>query len=122
LPQVIAEALRGAVEFRGQNGDLPVAISLREKDLSGRELLALAREIIAVTRPARAALLINGRLDVALAAGADGIHLPADGLAPADVRAIAPHLTIGVSTHAPHELEAAARQGASFAVYGPIFF
>jgi thiamine-phosphate pyrophosphorylase len=121
LPRVIAAALQGAARFRDENGKLPIAVSLREKDLSSRILLALARDLFAVTRAAGARLFINGRIDVALAVGADGVHLPGDGLSPDDVRAIAPALSVAVSTHAPAELNEAARQGADFAVFGPIF-
>jgi thiamine-phosphate pyrophosphorylase len=121
LPQVVAAALRGVEPFREADGTLPVAVSLREKDLGGRELLALARELAAITRAARARLFINGRVDVALAAGADGVHLPGNGLAPADVRAIAPMLAIAVSTHTKKEIEVAAQAGVAFAVFGPVF-
>src|SRR6059058_4744886 len=51
------------------------AVQLREKDLPGRELLALAERLRAATARAKALLLVNDRIDVALAAGADGVHL-----------------------------------------------
>jgi thiamine-phosphate pyrophosphorylase len=90
-------------------------------DLGGRYLLALARALMAVTAAAGARLYVNGRVDVALACGAAGVHLPGDGLSVAEVRAMAPALSVAVSTHAPPELEAAARAGAAFAVFGPVF-
>jgi thiamine-phosphate pyrophosphorylase len=121
LGQVVAAALRGLEPFRAADGTLPIAVSLREKDLGGRALLVLARELAALTRAARARLFINGRVDVALAAGADGVHLPGDGLAPADVRAIAPALAIAVSTHTKKDVDAAADAGVAFAVFGPVF-
>jgi thiamine-phosphate pyrophosphorylase len=121
LGQVVAAALRGVEPFRAADGSLPIAVSLREKDLGGRALLALARELGALTRAAGARLFINGRVDVALAAGADGVHLPGDGLAPADVRAIAPALAIVVSAHTKKDIDAAAEAGAAFAVFGPVF-
>lgn len=55
-------------------------IQIREKDLGGRALAALVRAAIAVTRPRGAAVIVNDRLDVALATAADGVHLPEDGL------------------------------------------
>jgi thiamine-phosphate pyrophosphorylase len=114
LPQVIARALEGAPA--GQ-----VAVQLREKDLAPRPLLELARALRAVTRAAGAALYLNDRVDVALAAEADGVHLGGGSLAVEAVREIAPALRIGVSTHACAEVAAAARAGADFVVFGPVF-
>jgi thiamine-phosphate pyrophosphorylase len=121
LTDVVAAALRGAARFRRPDGGLPLAVSLREKDLSSAELLALARALVDLTGPAGADLYVNGRLDVALASGAAGIHLPAEGLVPEEVRALAPGLRVGVSTHTPEEVQRAARSGANFVVFGPIF-
>src|SRR6185503_18359592 len=99
-----------------------VAVSLREKDLDARALLALARELRAVTRDAGAALFVNDRIDVALAAGADGVHLGGRSLPPADVARLAPSLRVAVSTHDRVEVEAAARApNVAFAVFGPIW-
>jgi thiamine-phosphate pyrophosphorylase len=121
LLDVVRAALRGAERFRGDDGRLPVAVSLREKDLQGAALLALGRALAAITREAGADLYVNGRVDVALACGAEGVHLPADGLAPADVRALAPQLTIAASTHNPIEVTTAAAAGVDFVVFGPVF-
>jgi thiamine-phosphate pyrophosphorylase len=73
-----------------------VVVQVREKDLDGGPLLALVR----AAQPF-APVLVNDRLDVALAAGAWGVHLPERGLPLADVRAFAPSLVLGVSRHAP---------------------
>jgi thiamine-phosphate pyrophosphorylase len=116
LDQVVAEALVGA-GVRARD----VAVQLREKDLDGRALLALARSLRAVTAAAGAQLYINDRVDVALAANADGVHLGGRSLAPADVRALTPRLRIGVSTHTRDEVERAAAAGADFVVFGPVF-
>jgi thiamine-phosphate pyrophosphorylase len=116
LVQVVASALEGA---RGRGGE--VAVQLREKDLQGRALWELARDLRAVTADAGAQLYINDRVDVALAVGADGVHLGGRSLAIADVRALAPRLLIGVSTHTPAEVQAASAAGADFAVFGPVF-
>lgn len=113
---VVARALAGAGSAAGR-----VDIQLREKDLSARMLLDLAHQLRAVTRVTGSRLLINERIDVALAANADGVHLGNGALSIADVRAIAPGLTIGVSTHQTHEIQAAANAGADFVVYGPVF-
>jgi thiamine-phosphate pyrophosphorylase len=82
LGEVVAAALRGAAGFRRPDGRLPIAISLREKDLSAAELHALAIQIAGLTRAAGADLYVNGRLDVALACGAAGVHLPGNHLIP----------------------------------------
>lgn len=99
----------------------PAYVQLREKALAGRDLLALAREVRAAL-PASTALLVNGRPDVAVAAGAQGVQLPADGLPARDVRrAFAPPFLVGVSCHSLEELEDAARDGADFALLAPIY-
>jgi thiamine-phosphate pyrophosphorylase len=116
LADVVGEALVGA---RGTPGR--VAVQLREKDLSGRALLDLARGLRAVTAAAGVALFINDRVDVALAVGAEGVHLGGGSLGPADVRAIAPRLRLAVSTHSESEVAAAAAAGVDFVVFGPVF-
>jgi thiamine-phosphate pyrophosphorylase len=98
-----------------------VAVQLREKDLSARAMVELARELRAVTSAAGAALFVNERTDVALAANADGVHLPASSLSVREVRSIAPNLCIAVSTHDPSQVESAAQAGADFVVFGPVF-
>jgi thiamine-phosphate pyrophosphorylase len=100
-------------------------VQVREKDLAGGALLGLCRRLRDVIRKAAGEgcrLLVNGRLDVALAAGADGVHLPARGLPAAPLRSLAPPgFLIGVSTHTPEEVRAAARSGADYALFGPVF-
>lgn len=114
----IGEAAHAGVDY----------IQLREKDLAAHNLERLAREAVRAVREhsATAKLLINGRADVALASGADGVHLPAGELAASEVRALwmrasdrAP--VIAVSAHIIEEVRAAAAQGANFAVLAPIF-
>lgn len=97
-----------------------VIVQVREKDLDGGPMLALARRMREVTRGRGALLVINDRLDVALAAGADGVHLPERGLDLATARRLAPGLVLGVSTHAPASAIAAAAAGADYVVLGPI--
>ena len=99
-----------------------VAVQLRDKELDGRALTALAHELRALTRAAGAALYINDRVDVALAVGADGVHLGGRSLSPADVARVAPALAVAVSTHTRAEVEAAARfPNVRFAVFGPVW-
>jgi thiamine-phosphate pyrophosphorylase len=98
------------------------AIHLREKDLGGRELLALARALAAVCRAHGQLLLVNDRVDVALAAGADGVHLPAAGIAPSDARHLLPAAAlVGVSCHSAEDVARARDGGASYAFLSPIF-
>jgi thiamine-phosphate pyrophosphorylase len=112
LLEVVAHALRGGIR----------AVQLRERELATRELLALAESLRALTRQHGAALLVNDRVDVALACDADGVHLPARSFAVADARRLlGAQRLIGVSTHAPAELSAADAAGADFAVFGPLY-
>jgi thiamine-phosphate pyrophosphorylase len=96
-----------------------VAVQLREKDLDGRALSDLGRALRATTAAAGVRLFINDRIDVALAVGADGVHLGGTSLAPTEARAIAPMLAVAVSTHGLAEVRAAIGN-AAFAVFGPI--
>lgn len=99
----------------------PAFVQLREKALPGRQLLALAREVRAAL-PRSSALLVNGRPDVAVAAGADGVQLPADGLPAREVRRAFPHpFLVGVSCHTLAEVAGAAESGADFALLAPLY-
>jgi thiamine-phosphate pyrophosphorylase len=114
---VIARALEGAGAHAGA-----VAVQLREKDLEARPLLELARALRRITSAHGARLFVNDRIDVALAAGADGVHLGGGALPPDDVTSIAPGLHLAGSTHAIAEvLERRADLRFSFLVFGPVF-
>jgi len=102
-------------------GGLP-AVQLREKDLPAAQLLPLALELRELTRAFGAKLLVNDRIDVALAAEADGVHLGGHSLPPDRARKIlGPGKLIGVSTHDSDEILAAAEAGADFVTFGPVF-
>jgi thiamine-phosphate pyrophosphorylase len=96
-------------------------IQLREKDLPLGEFVALAHEVRTLTAKERALLLINDRLDVALAVGADGVHLGQEDFPVNEARKIAPALIIGASSHSVREARAAQAQGASYVNIGPLF-
>jgi thiamine-phosphate pyrophosphorylase len=96
-------------------------VQLREKDLPLRDLLRLAGEVRRLTDDAGALLIMNDRLDVALAVGADGVHLGQEDLPVNAARRIAPDLIIGASTHSIEEARAAEAAGASYINIGPIF-
>ena len=96
-------------------------VQLREKDLADRPLYELAVEFRRRTEAAGALLIIDDRVDIALAAGADGVHLGQEDLPVAAARAIASDLIIGASTHSLEEALAAQEAGAGYVNLGPIF-
>ena len=103
------------------SANIPLA-QIREKQLSTRLLLDLVCRVVSVTHGSQTNLLINDRLDVALASGADGVHLTARSLQPDVVRgAAAAGFIIGISTHSLDEVRQAAASGADLAVFGPVF-
>jgi thiamine-phosphate pyrophosphorylase len=119
LAQVCDEVL-GAIA-RDESA-IRVALQLREKDLGGRELYQLAAALRPICTRHDAYLMINDRIDVALAADADGVHMPADSIAIAEARRlVGPSRFVGVSTHSAAEVADAAAAGADFAVFGPVW-
>ncbi|MDB4981761.1 MAG: thiamine-phosphate synthase, partial [Myxococcales bacterium] len=116
LVDVVRAALSGVPAAR--RGE--VAVALREKDLEARVLLDLARALRAVTHAAGAALFVNDRLDVALAAEADGVHLGGRSLSPADVARVAAQ--VGDRAHQPGRTarELLARRRRIRALRGPL--
>ena len=127
----VAEAARAGVDY----------IQLREKDLNTREVEKLAWDAVAVhnstrprtgTRERRTHILVNSRTDIALAAGADGVHLRSDDLVIPDVRLLLDRylqhhspakkqFLIAQSCHSFIEVQRAERTGADFAVFAPVF-
>jgi thiamine-phosphate pyrophosphorylase len=97
-------------------------IQLRERDLSARELVTLAREVQAVTASARSQLLINDRIDVALALEGIGVHLRSNSLPVSVARQLlGAQRLLGISVHAVEEAMRAESQGADYIVLGPIY-
>lgn len=110
--RAVEEALEGGIR----------AVQLREKDLSGREMYRLAEAMRAVTAKAGAKLLVNDRIDVALAVGADGVHLGLASIPPADARRlVGPAALVGCSTHNLAEIREAEGGGADFVIFGPVY-
>jgi thiamine-phosphate pyrophosphorylase len=126
LLQKISEAARQGVDF----------IQLREKDLAARELELLAREVAAAIKDSppeasgapRTKLLINSRADVALVSSAVGVHLRSHDISPRNVREIysraahsRPAPIVSVACHDQEGVAGAAREGADFAIFAPVF-
>jgi thiamine-phosphate pyrophosphorylase len=111
LAALAREAAEAGVEY----------VQLREKDLGGRALAALAREVVAAVAGTACAVLVNGRPDVALLAGARGVELPERGLPVGEVRRAFPKLIIGASCHSVEAAVRAEAAGADLVVMGPVF-
>ncbi|HKO93469.1 MAG TPA: thiamine phosphate synthase [Polyangiaceae bacterium] len=99
----------------------PAAIQLRAKRARARDALDLARLLAARCEPLGVPFFINDRPDLALLAGASGVHLGQTDLKLEDVRRLAPTLRAGLSTHRPEEVELALEQGPSYLAFGPVF-
>ncbi len=112
LVDVVAAAVAGGASM----------VQLREKTAATREFVELAKAVLAVTRPRGVPLLINDRVDVALAAGADGVHVGQDDMHPADVRAlVGPRAIVGLSVTGEDEARAAAGLPVNYLGAGPVF-
>jgi thiamine-phosphate pyrophosphorylase len=115
LPAVIRETVRAGVDI----------VQVREKDLTSRELIVLVEEAVRATKElgmGGARVVVNDRVDVALAAGADGAHLAAHSMPVQVVRRLVPRaFVIGVSCHSLDEAMAAESGGADYLVLGPVF-
>jgi thiamine-phosphate diphosphorylase len=95
-------------------------VHIRERDLEAAALAALVSEILAATRGSATRVVVNDRLDVALACGAHGVHLRGDSISPAAARRLAPAgLLIGRSVHAVDDIAQA--DGADYVIAGTVF-
>jgi len=104
----------------------PCCLQLRAKGAGARQLEAAARALLPLCRAAGVPFCVNDRLDVALAVGADVVHLGQDDLPLADAQAVRaaagrPDLAIGFSTHNAAQAIAAAGAGADYIGFGPVF-
>jgi len=97
-------------------------VQIREKDLGDGDLYALVRRAVAMCQGTSCRIVVNGRADIAAAAGAHGVHLPAQGLTPSDLPPrLRTGLLVGVSVHSLDEALRAESAGADYVLLGPIF-
>jgi len=112
LLQTIEKALIGGVRL----------IQLREKDLTAAELGLLAQQLRNLTHRFSAKLLVNDRIDLALACDADGVHLGEHSLPTSEARRLlGDDRLIGISTHSIDDVLCATTQGADFVTFGPVY-
>jgi thiamine-phosphate pyrophosphorylase len=112
LLAAIHRALRAGVDW----------VQIREKDLSARKLFELTSAVMKLAPDAPPKIFVNTRADVALAAGAHGVHLPSGSVSAAEIRKLSsPGFVVGVSCHHTDEVRRAASEGADFVVFGPVF-
>ena len=108
---VVAAAVRGGA----------TCVQLREKQLDTRPFVERARALKALLAQLGVPLIINDRLDVALAVGADGVHVGQSDLPPEDVRRLMPHALIGLSVESPEQVRAAANMPVDYLGVSPVF-
>lgn len=97
-------------------------IQIREKRLSAGQVFEIAAKAAQITKNSNTKLLVNARADIALAADADGVHLPSDALSAQIVcENFGENFIIGVSAHSRAEVEKAKMDGADFATFSPIY-
>jgi len=109
VEEIVAAAVAGGIGW----------IQIREKDLPTGALIALVRS--ALVRSGTARVIVNDRVDVALATGCHGVHLGASSLPVAAVKRMAPSLTVGYSAHGLDEALAAEGDGAGYVFFSPIY-
>ena len=97
-------------------------IQIREKNLNAANLFQLTNSIANVVQGSSTRLLVNDRADVAVAAGADGVHLTSKSISVADIRsAFGDRLIVFASTHSESDIQRVVEQGADAVVLGPVF-
>lgn len=112
LPEIVSASVRGGVTM----------VQLREKTVSTRDFVAIARDLLDVLKPSGVPLVINDRLDVALAVGAQGVHVGQDDM-PVEVvrRLLGANSIIGLSITSLEDLRTCATEAADYLGVGPIF-
>ncbi|TLU55268.1 MAG: thiamine phosphate synthase [Chlorobium sp.] len=113
--------IRLAMQLSRLPRSISCMVQIREKQLDSRQLLALALEMRQVDLPEGTLLLVNERIDIALAASLDGVHLPESACSPDKLRPVAPKLIFGCSVHSQKSLSIAEESGADYLLFGPVF-
>jgi thiamine-phosphate pyrophosphorylase len=112
LDSCIHRALKWGVDF----------VQIREKDLDDRSLFELTLRVVDLAHGSKTRILVNGRADIALAAGADGVHLPSNSFRVSEIRPWSPKtFLIGVSVHSQKEIRRAHKDGADYVLVGHLF-
>ncbi len=111
LPGVVARAAAAGIDL----------VQIRERDLDARDLVRLVSACLEGVTGSATRVVVNDRLDVALATGAHGVHLRGDSFAIERVTRPGPGFLIGRSVHSAEEAEAAARAGAGYLIFGTVF-
>ena len=96
-------------------------MQIREKNLSDGQVFELTRKIVRLAGGSNCVVLVNGRADIALAAGAHGVHLPSRGMIPSDLAWLPQRFLTGVSVHSLADARLAEKHGADYVLLGPIF-
>ena len=109
--EALEEALQGGVR----------TLQLREKNMDPKDLLALALEVKPLIQRYEAKLFINDRADIAIMAGADGVHLTEASVQASEIKNNFPNLIVGVSTHSLEGAQLAEQQDADFITFSPIY-
>ncbi|MDR7544350.1 MAG: thiamine phosphate synthase [Armatimonadota bacterium] len=112
LEDIVAAAIRGGATM----------VQLREKEQPARQIVEMGRRLLAITRPAGVPLIVNDRVDVAMAIDADGVHVGQDDLPVADARRLmGPERIVGASAGTVGEAVAAEADGADYVGVGSVF-
>lgn len=112
LPSVIAQAVETGVRM----------VQIREKDLGTHDLISLSHRLLPLVKEHQGKILLNDRIDLVIALGADGVHLRSDSLSVSVARRLlGTESLIGISIHSVEEARIAEGEGADFIVLGPIF-
>jgi thiamine-phosphate pyrophosphorylase len=119
----------GSLEFNKILEQISAAVSagidlvqIREKRLSARTLFELTCDVVSLTRGSGTRVLVNDRVDIAVGAGAEGVHLTQQSIDAAAIRhTFGDDVLIGASTHSVNEARTARKRGADFIVFGPVF-
>ncbi len=111
LAHVVREAVRGGVS----------AVQLREKDIPTREFVARARMLMEILKPLKIPLIINDRVDVALAADADGVHVGQSDMDPRDARRLMPGRIVGLSVESHQQALDAEELDVDYIGVSPVF-